>query len=83
MIRRYLRTADNYVGVRVGKGSTRDEIRSVTDIEVLDSVDAVGEGRFAIRGPWSLQIRAGAGRQKLPSRSQRHTAASVLLGVKF
>ena len=84
MIRRYLATPENYVGVRFGKGSTRDEIRSVTDIQTLDSVDFAAEGRFVIRDPWSLQIRAGTGRQRLSSsRNQRHSAASALLGIKF
>ena len=50
----------------------------------LDSVDFAAEGRFVIRDPWSLQIRAGTGRQRLSSsRNQRHSAASALLGIKF
>ena len=48
------------------------------------SVDFAAEGRFLIRDPWSLQIRAGTGRQRLSSsRNQRHSAASALLGVMF
>jgi YaiO family outer membrane protein len=83
MIRRYLGDADQYIGLRIGKGSTRDEIRSITDLAVLDSLDATAEARFGLRGPWLIQIRAGAGRQRLPTRHQRHTAASALLGLKF
>ncbi len=83
MIRRYLGSADSYLGLRLGKGSTRDEIRSVTDIEVLDSIDIAAEGRFTLRAPWFLQIRAGAGRQQLPLRDQRHTAGTALLGIRF
>ncbi|HMC21834.1 MAG TPA: YaiO family outer membrane beta-barrel protein [Thermoanaerobaculia bacterium] len=83
MIRRYLGDADRYIGLRIGKGSTRDEIRSITDLAVLDSLDATAEARFGLRGPWLMQIRAGAGRQRVPGRHQRHTAASVLLGLKF
>jgi len=83
MIRRYLGDADRYVGLRIGKGSTRDEIRSSTDLAVLDSLDATAEARFGLRGPWLMQIRVGAGRQRLSTGHQRHTAASVLLGLKF
>jgi YaiO family outer membrane protein len=83
LVRRYLGSADDYVGVRLGKGATRDEIRSATDIEVLDSVDAAAEARFAIGGPWSVQIRGGAGRQRLATRHQRHTTATVLPGIRF
>src|SRR6266545_419579 len=53
MIRRYLGGPDSYVGLRFGKGSTREDIRSMTDIEALDSIDVAAEGRFILRSPWS------------------------------
>lgn len=83
MIRSYLGSADNYVALRAGKGSTRDEIRSATDLEALDSLDVAAEGRFVLRPPWSLQIRAGAGRQQFPTGDRRHTTAGVSLGMRF
>lgn len=76
MARRYLGSAENYVGLRLGNGSTRDEIRSVTDVEVLDSFEVAGEARFVVRGPWFLQLRAGAGRP-------RHVVGSAMLGRRF
>jgi YaiO family outer membrane protein len=83
MIRRYLGDADHYVGLRIGKGSTRDEIRSITDLAVLDSFDATAEARFGLRGPWLMHIRAGAGRQRQANRHQRHTTGAALLGIRF
>jgi YaiO family outer membrane protein len=83
LARRYLGGASNYVGLRLGKGSTREEIRSRTDVEALDSIDAAVEARFAIGGPWSSQLRGGAGRQRVIGGHQRHTTASALLGRRF
>jgi YaiO family outer membrane protein len=81
--RRYFGGKGNYAGLRLGRGATREDIRSVTDIEVVDTFYAIGEARMAIGGPAFLQIRAGSGRQRLPTESRRHTSGGVLLGMRF
>ncbi len=83
MARRYLGSADRYVGLHVGKGSTREEIRSITDLAALDSLDAAADARFGIAAPWFLQLRAGAGRERLPNGHRRHATATALLGLHF
>lgn len=83
MARRYLGTADQYLGLRIGKGSTRDEIRSAADLAALDSLDAAAEAQLTIAAPWFLQLRAGAGRERLPNEHVRHVTGSALLGWRF
>ncbi len=77
LVRRYLRVEGDYAGVRLGKGSTRDDIRSVTDIEALDSIDGALEARLTLRGAWFMQGRIGAGRRP------RHAGGTLLLGRRF
>lgn len=79
LVRRSLASADSYVGLRIGKGSTRDEIRSSSDLQALGSVDAAIEARVPIGARWSLQGRGGAGKQG----GERHTTATLLLGFGF
>lgn len=76
LVRRYF--GANYVGVRIGKGSTRDEIRSITDIQVLDSTDIVVEAKTLLGQRWSLQTRVGASTGDV-----KHTVTSALLGLRF
>ena len=81
LLRRY--SGDTYVGLRIGKGSTRDEIRSATDLQSLDSVEAALEGKVFFDPKWFLQFRGGAGRQDIGGVRERHTTASALLGARF
>lgn len=76
MARRYFGTPDRWVALRIGKGSTRDEIRSAADLAALRSKDAAIETRFDVASPWFLQLRAGAGHP-------RHTTGTALLGVRW
>jgi YaiO family outer membrane protein len=82
-IRRYFGGNGNYAGLRLGRGASREDIRSITDIEVVDDFYAFGEARLTIVGPWSLQIRAGSGRQRLPAGNQLHKSGGVLLGHRY
>ncbi len=73
LIRRYL--GESWIGIRAGKGSTRDDIRTLADIEAFETIDAIAESYFVLRRPWTLQIRAGGGR--------RHAVSSLLLGIRY
>lgn len=73
VIRRYL--GESWVGVRIGKGSSRDDIRSLADIQAFETIDGTAEGYFVLRKPWTVQLRAGGGR--------RHAVSSLLLGIRY
>ncbi|HSP14052.1 MAG TPA: YaiO family outer membrane beta-barrel protein [Thermoanaerobaculia bacterium] len=73
LIRRYL--GESWIGIRVGKGSTRDDIRTLADIQAFETIDAIAESYLVLRRPWTLQIRAGGGR--------RHAVSSLLLGIRY
>ena len=62
-VRRYFGNGDEYIGLRAGRGSTRDEIRGLADLQSLDSRDIAVEGAFALSQRWLLDLRAGAGKQ--------------------
>lgn len=82
-IRRYLSGANNYLGLRFGRGASREDLRSITDIEVVDSFYAIGEARLGFRGPWFLHLAGGAGRLRVPGGHQRHQAGTAVLGIRF
>ncbi|MEO8033902.1 MAG: hypothetical protein ABI837_05675, partial [Acidobacteriota bacterium] len=75
--RRYFGDGSEYLGLRAGKGSTRDEIRSAADFDALDARDVTLEGRFAVAPRWLLELRAGAGRQEVQGGDHvRHVSLS-------
>ncbi|MEO6487857.1 MAG: YaiO family outer membrane beta-barrel protein [Thermoanaerobaculia bacterium] len=60
-LRRFFGEHGQYAELRVGKGTTRDEIRSATDIEALDVREIAIETLLAPGKHWMLRLRAGAG----------------------
>lgn len=81
MARYYFGTAGEYTGLRVGRGSVRDEIRSSSDLASLDTREIAVETRLLFSERWLLEARAGAGRAAHGRGNQ--SSASLALGVRF
>lgn len=80
LTRRFFGEHGQYVEIRFGKGTTRDAIRSATDIESLDVRQIAVEALLAPGRHWMLKLRAGAGRT---SQSQDRFSVSAALGWRF
>ena len=78
LARRYLGSARSYVGFRVVRGSSRGEIRSSTDVEVIDSTDVAVEVAVPVSEKWNVKAEAGRG-----SGANQHTLVSLQLGRRF
>lgn len=76
--RRYLGSARSYVGFRVGRGSSRGEIRSSADVAGLDSTDFAVELAVPLNEKWTVKTEAGRG-----SGDNQHALVSVQLGRRF
>jgi YaiO family outer membrane protein len=84
IVRRYFAEGSEYVGFRIGRGATRDEVRSLDDLQALDARDVGVEGMFGFRDRWLLNVRAGAGRQSIAGRgSVRHLSFGSAFGMRF
>jgi len=81
MARFYFGGAGQYAGLRVGRGSTRDDIRSSSDLASLDTLEVAAETRLVFSGQWLLEARAGAGRAS-HGRGNR-SSVSLALGLRF
>ncbi len=84
-VRKYFSDGRQYVGLRFGKGVTRDEIRSSADLDSLQTREVAAVGNFVVRERWVVNVRAGAGREEIPGgrRQVRRTAGSLGLGYRF
>lgn len=71
MARYYFGEGGQYAGLRVGRGSTRDEIRTASDLASLSKWEIAAETRLMLRQRWLLEARA----------SQK--SASLGLGLRF
>lgn len=83
--RRYFGADDaSYAGVRYIRGSSREEIRDILDLEVLASDTIAGELRARLGRRLVLQVDAGTGRQERVSgvRLRQHTVAASA-GTRF
>lgn len=74
--RRYFPDEIQYVGIRIGGGSVRDQIDNPADVEALSTRDVMVEGFFLIEERWTVSVRAGTG-----NRVRRQ--ATVGLGYRF
>jgi YaiO family outer membrane protein len=81
MARRYFADGTQYVGLRIGKGSSRDEIRSANDLEALDTRDVTAEGLFELQEHWLLNVRAGYGRD--PQTKVKRGSITTGVGFRF
>ncbi len=79
-MRRFFGEHGQYVELRLGKGTTRDEIRSATDIEALDVREIAVETLLTPGRHWTLRLRAGTGRT---SGSQDRLSLSAAFGRRF
>jgi YaiO family outer membrane protein len=83
-VRRYFGSGSEYVGFRLGRGASRDEVRSLADLQALDSRDVAAEGLFEFRDRWLLNVRAGAGRVDVGGgRDVRHVSFAGSAGMRF
>ena len=79
MARRYYGERGGYVGLRLGQGSTRDDVRSAADLQSLEIREAAAEGLFMLTDRWVINVRGGLGRD---SRQDRYSL-SATLGLRF
>ncbi len=61
--RRYFGDGRDFIGVRVGRGSSPVETRTTQDIEILDSSSLTMEWRQRLAGGLGINIRAGINRE--------------------
>ena len=80
-VRRYFGAPGQYVGIRAGRGSTRDDIRSAADLAALDIREIVAETQLVLQNRWLVNARAGAG-HALHGAGNTSTA-SLALGARF
>ena len=81
--RRYFADDSQYVGVRIGKGVTRDEVRRSADLESLASNEIALEAMLLFHDRWVVSLRGGAGRETLSARRVTHASVSSGLGFRF
>ncbi len=80
MMRRFFGEHGQYVELRLGKGTTRDAIRSAADIESLDVREISAEALLARGQHGMFKLRAAAGRTSL---RQGRFSLSAALGWRF
>jgi YaiO family outer membrane protein len=81
--RRYFAGDSQYVGIRAGKGATRDELRRASDLDDLASNEIAAEAMLLLHERWALHLTAGAGRQTLLGRRVTHSSVISSLGFRF
>lgn len=77
--RRYYGERGGYVGLRLGQGSTRDDVRSAADLQSLDIREVALEGLFTPTDRWVINVRGGLGRGS----QQNRYSVSAALGLRF
>lgn len=84
LARRYSGDGRSYTGLRLSKGFSREEVRSLNDIEVLDSRGFAVETLIAGRAPLDLTLRAGYSREERPfERRIGQTTVSAMLSYRY
>ena len=68
MARRYFDDRGSYAGLRLGRGSSRDDIRSLADLQSLEAWDAGLEAFLVTESRWILSLRAGGAHQSNDTR---------------
>jgi YaiO family outer membrane protein len=81
--RRYLGDDGNYLGVRYGRGSSR-EVRTVNDFEVLDADIVGGDALFVVRRRFEVNVNGSYGREDRAGRAGlAQYSVSTGLGLRF
>lgn len=57
--RRYFGDQGEYVGLRIGEGTSREDVRTSADVEAFETTEVAVEALKVLRGPWLVQGRAG------------------------
>jgi YaiO family outer membrane protein len=76
-VRRYFGAGESYVGARYGRGFSREELYTLTDIVALDSNTVAGEASIALNRRWSGSVSASVSRQE---RAERDPLTQYSLG---
>jgi YaiO family outer membrane protein len=83
IVRHYGPDGERYIGARYGRGSYREEVRSTSDLLLLDSDTLAGEFVLPI-GPLKLQLSASVSREGRAARPDLwQFSTSSGLGVRF
>ena len=82
--RRYFGEAGAYAGLRYGRGGWREELRDLSDFEVLDSDVLAGEATIVLRRRLELNISGSYSREDRVERLDlRQYSLSTGLGFRF
>jgi len=83
-VRRYFGSRGTYVGVRYGRGASREEVRNLNDFEVLDSHVGAAEATVILSDHLELNLTGSYGREDRVERPDvRQYSLSTGLGVRF
>lgn len=80
--RRYLADGSSYMGFRYSKGSTREEIRDLNDVSVLDADALAAEGNLKLTPRIGVNVVAAYGQEERVARPETRRT-SVNAGVAF
>jgi YaiO family outer membrane protein len=64
--RRFWGTADDYIGVRVSRGASREEMRGINDADITNSRGIYAEFSKFVARRWGMTINAGYSRDDRP-----------------
>lgn len=82
--RRYFAAGGGYVGVRYSHGRSKEELRSVEDLALLDTDTLAGELDVRLSGRVRATVHGGVSRrERAAGRSMRHSTLSAMLGWRF
>jgi YaiO family outer membrane protein len=79
MARRYFGARGEYIGLRFGRGSTRDDVRSAVDLQSLEVREVALETLFTVTPRSVINLRGGLGR----GRGKDRYSVSAALGWRF
>jgi YaiO family outer membrane protein len=83
-VRRYVGGAGSYVGARFSRGASREEVRNVSDLEVLDSDVAAGDAVVIMGDRLELNVAGSYGREDRIDRVDlRQYSLSTGFGFRF
>jgi YaiO family outer membrane protein len=67
--RRYFGSGSEYIGVRVGRGNSPVETRTLADIGILNSTGVYAEINKSMARRWTLNVKSGLSQEERLARS--------------